>query len=318
MLLIAPEFFGCDEAIELEMLSRGAVVKRIFDRPFNSSILKVVALLAGAIVSKLLESYYKSKLNAVVGKVDLILVINGQTLSFNTLKHISFRWPVSKKILYMWDSLNNRPVEEKKLGWYDKKLTFERGYDDLDFKFRPLFYSGDVLDVKESNCFSKYKVSFIGTCHSDRYEVVNKILTVFKGHEIFLYFYIQAKWVYIFKRFLLSSFGGSKMSDFNFVGLDSTLSKKVFNQTEILLDVEHPKQNGLTIRTFDSIRAGKKIITTNESIKQYDFYKCGNILVVDRKEPVVPEEFINRDANRYDNNILYKYSVAGWLNDVLD
>ena len=39
-----------------------------------------------------------------------------------------------------------------------------------------------------------------------------------------------------------------------------------------VLDIEHPKQVGLTMRTFEVLASGRKLITTNRSIINHEFY----------------------------------------------
>ena len=54
-----------------------------------------------------------------------------------------------------------------------------------------------------------------------------------------------------------------------------------------ILDIQFPSQHGLTIRTVEALGSGCKVITTNESVKQYDFYNPQNFLIIEREHPVV-------------------------------
>ena len=42
----------------------------------------------------------------------------------------------------------------------------------------------------------------------------------------------------------------------------------LYKESEVILDINHPGQNGLTMRTFEALGAGKKLITTNTEIKK--------------------------------------------------
>jgi hypothetical protein len=59
-----------------------------------------------------------------------------------------------------------------------------------------------------------------------------------------------------------------------------------------------------------------KLITTNAKIKEYDFYNSANILIIDRTNPVIDENFINAPYQSLPDELYYKYSIDGWLEDI--
>ena len=83
-----------------------------------------------------------------------------------------------------------------------------------------------------------------------------------------------------------------------------------------VLDINDVMQNGLTIRTFEALFSGKKIITTNSSIVNYDFYDPKHILVIDRNDVVIPTEFFNDKTSKIEYKCLDRYSAKGWIKDV--
>jgi hypothetical protein len=213
----------------------------------------------------------------------------------------------------MWDSAENRPTIVKNLNWFDKKFSFDpASCDKYGFQFRPLFFYGKPQLIAGL----KYKISFVGTCHSDRYKVVSRVLDCFPNCETYVYLYLQARWLFLYRSLTSKHYKGSSVSDFFYVGLSPYIAAAVFDESEIVLDIEHPKQSGLTIRTFDVIRSGKKLITTNKNILNYDFYRTGNILIVDRNKPFIPDEFINKNVVDYGDDIRYRYSIQGWVNEI--
>jgi hypothetical protein len=64
--------------------------------------------------------------------------------------------------------------------------------------------------------------------------------------------------------------------------------------------------------------AQKKMVTTNKDVINYDFYKFGNIFILDRNNPNISEDFINRRFNPYTQEILDYYSIDGWLEEVMN
>ena len=71
------------------------------------------------------------------------------------------------------------------------------------------------------------------------------------------------------------------------------------------------------MRTLETFGAGKKLLTTNAGIVDYDLFDAPNIHVIDRANVVVALEFLDTPYNPPTAELLYKYSIAGWLDDIL-
>ncbi len=62
----------------------------------------------------------------------------------------------------------------------------------------------------------------------------------------------------------------------------------------------------------------RKIITTNQSIKNYDFYKPNNILIIDEKHITFKPEFFNTPYEPIPESVYNKYTLSIWVNVVFD
>ena len=83
-----------------------------------------------------------------------------------------------------------------------------------------------------------------------------------------------------------------------------------------VLDINHLDQSGLTIRTFEALGAGKKIITTNSEIKKYPFY----IKQYHNHRPRRTKASVRIFKSPFrplDRKVLYTMSLPGWINEVL-
>src|SRR3546814_2292419 len=49
--------------------------------------------------------------------------------------------------------------------------------------------------------------------------------------------------------------------------------------SKVLIDVHHGEHQGLSFRVFEALSFGKKLITTNQQIRRYDFYHPNNISI---------------------------------------
>ena len=83
--------------------------------------------------------------------------------------------------------------------------------------------------------------------------------------------------------------------------------------SRVILDVQHPKQSGLTLRPVEMLGARRKLITTNQNIRIYDFYDENNILIVDRENPKINSEFFSLPYRDIDKVIYDKYSIHAWV-----
>lgn len=72
------------------------------------------------------------------------------------------------------------------------------------------------------------------------------------------------------------------------------------------------------MRTIETHGMRKKLITTNQNIKNYDFYDENNILIVDRKNPVIPYAFVESKYKMLPENIYDKYSLTYWIKTIFE
>jgi hypothetical protein len=88
-------------------------------------------------------------------------------------------------------------------------------------------------------------------------------------------------------------------------------------RSRIVVDIERPVQCGYTMRTLETLGAGRKLITTNAEVINSDFYVPDNIAIIDRNSPRISAEFFTSVYQPVPPKILYRYSLEGWLDEVL-
>jgi hypothetical protein len=318
VLLIAPRFFGYEKDIQDELTRRGAAVDFILDRPFESAFMKALARFHRAWVMPAADRYMRAAIRDLGQEpYDIVLVINGQTLSRAVLAELRQRCPDAKFVLYMWDSAANRSDSIANAHLYDRALTFDReDAKDHGLVFRPLFYGPGYATAAPGE--PDLALSFIGTVHTDRYRIVSQLMRQLpSGQTGWTYLYLQAPWVFHLQRILNPAFRGARMQEFSFAPLPKAEVQNVFRRSRAILDVEHSSQRGLTIRTLEAFGAGKKLVTTNAAIRDYDFFKPENIAVIARAAPELPSQFLARDYVAPSDELYYRYSIAGWMDEVL-
>lgn len=317
VLYIAPVFFGYEGEIKNELEQQGAQVTFLLDRPFNSVFLKALTRARRDLVIGAADRYYKEQLASVDTNFDYVFVVNGQTLSTNTIAAWRQRYPSAKFILYMWDSFSNRQQTLDNLKYFDSVFTFDKNdAEKYQVNFRPLFFSAGFESVDETPV--QYDISFIGTAHTDRFSIVNKIdQQLGSSVRKYWYLFLQAKWVYWLYRFTNTAYRAARYSDFKFESISKSEVQRVFNASKAILDIEHPQQTGLTMRTLETLGARKKLVTTNVSVKFYDFYSSDNIFIIDRQAPFIPEAFLDKPYKNVEPHIYRRYSLTGWLEEII-
>lgn len=318
VLLVAPKFFGYERDIKAEIERRGAIVDWLPDRPFDTPLMAALTKLKAEWVQVPAERLYDRMLNQFAAtSYDYILVVNGQTLSRKTLNRLRENFPTAKNILYMWDSIENRRSVLDNLSFFDHAFSFDpQCASSHGMHLRPLFYSkGFQHDAAEDLAFH---VSFVGTAHTDRYAVVNELKKELDNDiQTYWYLYLQAPWVFQYYRATKPFMRKARKDEFNFEPLEKAMVQSVFARSKAIVDIEHPNQRGLTMRTFETMGAGKKLITTNSQIADYDFFKAGNVCIIDRGSPKIPRAFLESAFTPYTNELLYRYSLEGWVDEVL-
>jgi hypothetical protein len=320
VLLIAPRFFGYEEDIRDELSRNGAIVDWLPDRPFETPLMKAITKVRPELVFPAADKIYRKRLDKIgASHYDILFVVNGQTLSQKTLKRLRIDYPNAKFVLYLWDAIANREHICKIFPIFDRILTF----DPIDavtygLVFRPLFYGPKFSNNNFERSVTKFEISFVGTAHSDRFIVVDRLrASLAKEVRAYWYLYLQAPWVMHYYRISNPDMRHAQLTDFKFATLSRDTLQSVFAESNTILDIEHPHQRGLTIRTFESLGAGKKLVTTNAGIREYDFYSVDNICIIDRNKPKVPDEFLFSPFEPISSEIQMRYTVTGWLVDVL-
>ncbi|WP_281637700.1 hypothetical protein [Flavobacterium marginilacus] len=212
---------------------------------------------------------------------------------------------------YQWDGLNRYKDVFKTIPLFDKFYVFDKNDLDKNENVSILnnFYF-DCYDAIMNVAQPQYDVYFVCK-YDDRIENILNICV--QLHNLGLKLNIVIK---------CSKSKVKKLKKYPYVtvihqhlsykeNLENTANAK------ILLDVGHfCLHKGLSFRPFEALGNDKKLITTNSSIKDYDFYNPNNILIYDDNSDLI--NFINTNYTPIAPEIKKKYSFTNWINYVLE
>ena len=321
VLCIIPEFFHYHNSIVTGLGILGAEVDLLIDRPFNSSFAKYMTKKLSKLFCLLARNKYEKSLTEFGrSKYDYVLIVVGLTVSKEFLNELKRRFPSAKFIYYTWDSVANRPNSLELASICERAFSFDvADAKNYQLEYRPLFFEENAQNAQEDNNINEIDISFIGTLHSDRYTILKKINDLHNfDRKIVTHLYVPSRAVLLAYRLLKPSMIFVSEKNFKFSPLSKLETLKIFQKSRIILDIEHPNQSGLTMRTLEAFGAGKKIISTNKSLLDAEFYNEKNHLIIDRKQVFIPNSFFNDEYMPPSKAIFEKYTLYGWLSEVFD
>ena len=250
---------------------------------------------------------------------DYVFVLTGRRLQYQTLSLLKNNYKKAKFILYLWDDILRVEHMKEYIKFFDEIYSF----DLLDckkygFKHLPLFY---VYDFWCENLYGKiFDVEFLGVMHSNRYELLKKLVTFCNSNNVSLDAnIICGNFSYLKTKFFSSFSSDEDRSHCRFLKT-KTLSlrdcSEVIKKSRSIVDMQVASQSGLTMRCIEALAAQCKIITTNDFIKEYDFYSPENIMIIDRDKPVFNVDFIRAPYKPIAKEIIEKYSLENWIKQI--
>lgn len=318
ILFLSVQTFDLQREIKEKLEELGAEVYYFDERPANNNFTKGIIRLKPSLLKKKIKKYYSSifkKISEI--KFDYLFVNRGEIVPKEFILKFKSANPNCKSIFYTWDSFKNNPNPIDIIELFDRKFTFDsEDAEQKNINFRPLFYLQDFSKIKGEGLDSNYNLLFLGTAHSDRYKLSSEINNWCLKNNLstYCYYYMQGRFVYFFKKFFDRSFKEFDFKKLSFISLNKNQILNLYKQSNCILDIHHPWQKGLTMRTIEAIGAGKKLITTNAEIKRYSFYNPANILVIDREKIDLNLDFFRSKYQEIDQKIYERLSLEGWLN----
>ena len=162
-------------------------------------------------------------------------------------------------------------------------------------------------------------MGFIGTIHSDRAKILYKLAKQCEEQDIryYYYLYVPGKLMLMIRRIFDTNV--RHLSKYIYtVPLNKEKASEILADTNYIIDINHPKQVGLTMRTIEMLGLERKIITTNAYIKDYDFYDSQSQIYVDRDDVNINRAQFIYTYNTVSPDVYNKYTIEYWTNEIFD
>ena len=320
VLFFAPKFFNYEIAIKEELERQGAEVHLYDERGNPSSLEKILIRKCPTVLKSKIYKYY----NSIIQKEsnfspDYIFFLSPETATKDCIKLLKEKFYNAKFILYMYDSLKNKNAKYI-YKYFDRYLSFDpNDCKEYGFIFRPLFFMNS-FESNNSEKNYKYDFCFIGSIHSDRAKILYKLKKYFEenGYSYFYYLYIPGK-LMLCIRWLLNKYVRRLRKQYiHTTSIEKRIVSEISESTKYVIDINHPKQVGLTMRTIEMLGLQRKILTTNQYIKDYDFYKPNNQIIVSRRNIEINSENITDKYEAVEKEVYDSYKLKSWVEKVFD
>lgn len=236
------------------------------------------------------------------GPFDVALVINPAQIDS---EHLAIGLDASsRKIAYLYDSFSRWPMTREALAVYDEVFSFDpQNAQQYGLKTLHNF----IYDDYDADAGEGDYSAFVVMAGKDRVPALEGLARALDRLGVSDYkFLVQCKPIpgahpgitFFEQRLPLDTVGA------------------LVKRSRIILDIAKPGQAGLSFRFFEAMAARKKVITTNPSVVDYDFYNPANILVIDEADPVIPPAFVSTPYVDVPERIYRKYTLQGWVETV--
>lgn len=324
ILFLAPKFFGYELEIKKELENFGAKVIYFDERPKNDFFTKVfIRLNLKSFISKKIDDYYKNIIEVTkYENINYLFLVAPETIDLKIIEKIKQNHKNIQIFTYFWDSIKNKRTALNYLHISDKYFSFDSNDIKINNKieFLPLFYIKDYENISNEKEDILYDICFIGTIHSDRYKIIKQIEDQVRSIDLqtYFYFYSPSKILFFLQKLFKKDFKDIKWKDVSFKSLNKADVINFIKKSKTIIDIQHPLQTGLTMRTIEMLGANKKILTTNKDIINYDFFIKDNILVFDRNEIEINAEFFDKKYFKIEEGLYKKYSLSNWLKTIFE
>lgn len=209
----------------------------------------------------------------------------------------------TKLVFYYWNKISSRKIDPRKVKEIGYEVwSFDEGDCALyDLKYNPQFYAYSWY--KGINVAPTVDVSFVGRDKGERQAEIDSLVEELNFQGISTQMYITArKW---YKRF------SSKRYQ-KYLTFDKVIAKEL--EGRAILDYGVPYQTGYTLRLYDGLCNGRKVITNNKNVVEQPFYSKSNIFVLGMDDISIIKDFISGEFDDESSQILSEYSIEEWCN----
>ncbi|MGL5229597.1 MAG: hypothetical protein ACRC8F_02115 [Cetobacterium sp.] len=313
IILMCPSYSGYGEKIKKVMEKIGYEVLYIPHDGFVYKYKNIFEKIKSNIIYKIFlrKNFKKIKEKEILykrvedfGSFNGVVVIRPDFYDIEFIKFLKAK--NAPMVLHFWDSISYKPEQKKYIEYFDYLYSFDKKEaKEYEMEFLPNFYMKD--EIKKSQT-PKYDV-FTVMSYDERFEELENLAKKLKERSI------SYKFIVVTKKDINSDYIEIRK---NTISLEKMY--EYYSKSKVVVEIGHntlQKQGGLSFRAIDALGNRKKLITTYELIKEYDFYNPNNIMVLE-KEYTIDIEFFKKEYEDIKEDIYIKYRDEEWVKRLIE
>ncbi len=291
ILLVTPKFHGYYHEIANSLNRKGCDVTVLFDNYYPRGLKNAISVFSKRFTQSMYDRYFEKAISDMADKQfdKVVLIFGGFPFSRRHVAELKKKQPRAEFIYYNWDSVGNYSSVLSFLDLFDKRFSFDlKDCEKYGFDFLPLFYCNDFLDVTPT-----HDALALMSFSAKKAEGLKLILSKMPENlSINRQLVLENFFSYIKHRFFGErEFKGFGLRSFVFKPYSRTAAFRLIADAKVVLDCPLEGQDGLTVRTLETLHQKRKLITTNKEILKYPFYNSANIFLVTEESPLIPMSF---------------------------
>lgn len=312
VLFIGPVFYDYHSLIKRKIELLGATVS-FFAEKQDGLLFGILNNLNPSLINIYQKYYYWNLLKKIKDqKFTHFLLIRGYKIPDSFLIQLKENNPGIKFILYEWDSERNNPYFHI-LKHFDEAYTFDhKDYKDGavhgNLKFLQLFYTEDIGCLKHLKADLKYDYFCFSSFTLKRYHDMISFTDFCKTNNFKLKSFCFIPYSTYFRLKFLQGIALDK-NLLSFKTMPRVDYIKFLHQSEVVVDLSHATQTGLSMRVIETYGAGKKIITTNQFIIDNPIYSPDWVQIVDSNFSKKPKFDPSNASNSRED-----LDIDSWIN----
>lgn len=300
-----------EKGIDAHHINIGAFTHKNFAARLKNTFSKV--FLGKNLKSEQRQNFIIDSLQKI-GNQDQILVINPEAIEERV--HRVIRQYTGRSIAYLYDSMSRNPAQHI-LHYFDQVFSFDDndvknyGFKKINnynyLKYTPAEKPNPDLDLFYITSFDKTRIARLISLSAKLKTLNIKFKAIIAGKK---------SW----KKQIQQIFDKKINKNFQFQreNISQTEVLKHYSKAKAILDFQRNHQAGLSFRVFEAMAMEKKFITDNQDIKNYDFYKPENILILNSDFTNIEKSFFETPYQKLSEEIYYKYTLDNWVNTVFN
>lgn len=223
-------------------------------------------------------------------RYDLILFLQTHQVSHEHLSMLREAHAGTPMVLYNWDALSNYDYLSR-APFFDRVYTFDRrDAETHGFLYLPLFCLHHMARLRRDRVRRRAIYTVGNIVNTKRYHAIRAFADHCREHGLTFRHYLKISPV-VYARLARE---GVWPRDVHFGSIGRAAFDELIETSEAVFDFANHQQSGQTMRTFENLCTGKKIITNNQWIRKEPFFGDDRIFCFEDLDFSGVEAFLDR------------------------